>query len=119
MALGAPGSPGGILTPSAPLLGPTTTFIDALNSHALPMIDANEYYVDHFGADLVVFQTIRPENPEFVLNVREPDTISYEISMSATDLNGNNVVFRNPVDNTSFIGPQRTGWLLRQGFQPI
>lgn len=71
------------------------------------------YLIDHFGHDDVVFQTLQPENPDFELNVREPDTITYEISFSQKDLDGNDVVFRDPVDGTPFIGPYRTGWRLR------
>jgi hypothetical protein len=96
-----------------------TTYITDLNAMTLPMADANEYYVDHFDSTLTVFQTIRPEKLNAILNIRAPDTITYEISMSAKDLAGNNVVFRNPIDNSSFIGSQRTGWLLRQGYTPI
>lgn len=95
------------------------TYIADLNSHALPMTDANEYYIDHFDSTLTVFQTFRPEKFQCVLNCRQPDTISYEISNSAKTMAGGNVIFRNPVDNTSMIGEYRTGWLFRQGFTPI
>jgi hypothetical protein len=96
------------------------TYIADLNSHALPMTDANEFYIDHFDNTLTVFQSFRPEKFQLVNNLRAPDTINYEISTSAIDMTGSaHVIFRNPVDNTSMIGEYRTGWLFRQGWTPI
>lgn len=95
------------------------TYIADLNSHALPMTNANEYYIDHFDSTLTVFQTFRPEKFQLVLNLRNPDTISYQISNSAKDMAGANVIFRTPITNISMIGEYRTGWLFRQGYTPI
>lgn len=89
------------------------TYIADLNAHVLPKTDDTEYYIDHFDDTLTVFQSFRPENFKAVLNVREPDTITYEISFSALDMAGSTIVTHD------FIGPQRTGWLLRQGWTPI
>lgn len=89
------------------------TYIADLNAHVLPKTSDDEYYIDHFDDTLTVFQTIRPEKFKVVLNVRDPDTITYEVSFSSLDMSGSTIVTHD------WIGPQRTGWLFRQGWTPI
>lgn len=74
------------------------------------------YLVDFVDKDtLVVSETVHPENLEFVLHDgREPHTISFDLSFSSKNTDGDDAVLR-PVgpDFVPFIGPYRSGWILR------
>lgn len=72
------------------------------------------YYVDHLDHDCTtVIQTLRPENLDFELTIRDQDTITYEISLGATDIDD------SPIISHDFIGPWRTCWQLRCGNEII
>lgn len=71
------------------------------------------YYIDHLDHALIPFQTIRPENLDFNLLMRDVDTITYEISFGATDIYG------APIVSHDHIGARRTSWSLRCGAQII
>jgi len=89
------------------------SYITDLTTHALPKDNDREYYVDFFDQNLDTTISFRPENWTCELNLREPDTISLDITFSALDMSGATIVTHD------FIGPYRNGWLLRQGWVPI
>lgn len=69
-----------------------------------------QYVIDHLDHAFNVIQSFVPENLHFVLNDEDVSTIEYDISSSAKDLNGNNIITGN-----DFISPHNTHWRLRYG----
>lgn len=86
----------------------------------MPTISAdNIYYVD-LGSDpdwsAGSFISVYPENPEFDGMIRGAGNLSFEISYSAEDQDGNLVVTDpSPPDYVPFIGPYRSYYRLRCG----
>lgn len=69
-----------------------------------------DYVIDHLDHTFEVFQTINPENLQFVLNDEDISTITYEISLFAEDTSGDPVI-----TGADFISPWQTHWQLRYG----
>lgn len=78
----------------------------------MPTIEAdNTYYIDHSDNDqFTSFISFQPEALQFDDQIRGSGNVSYQISFSAIDVDGNPIV-----TGYDFIGPYRTYYRLRYG----
>ena len=67
-----------------------------------------EWLVDTLDRDGNVLHTMRPENLEFTLEIRDEHTISYEVDLAHP------VLLDYPDEGLDFIGPYRTDFALRR-----